>query len=82
MRSAKFIWLGTTFKFDAFTFYFVENEHGVFQAHCYRFDDDTSTFIVECDEASWRAAGFDQMDTPAPSPPARRCLRPGCRAIS
>ncbi|MCU1284765.1 MAG: NADH:flavin oxidoreductase/NADH oxidase [Acidobacteriales bacterium] len=65
VRSAKFIWLGTTFKFDAFTFYFVENEHGVFQAHCYRFDDDTSTFIVECDEASWRRAGFDRMDTAA-----------------
>ena len=62
-RSARFIWLGTTFPFDAFTFYFIENEHGVFQAHCYRFDDLTSTFIVECDEASWRSAGFDRMDT-------------------
>ena len=62
VRSAKFIWLGTTFPFDAFTFYFVENEHGVFQAHCYRFDRDTSTFIVECDEASWRKAGFDRLD--------------------
>jgi anthraniloyl-CoA monooxygenase len=40
----------------------VENEHGVFQAHCYRFDDRTSTFIVECDEKSWRAAGFHRMD--------------------
>jgi anthraniloyl-CoA monooxygenase len=61
-RSARYIWLGTTFPFDAFTFYFVENEHGVFQAHCYRFDDRTSTFIVECDEKSWRAAGFHRMD--------------------
>jgi anthraniloyl-CoA monooxygenase len=59
---AKFIWLGTTFPFDAFTFYFVENEQGVFQAHCYRFDESTSTFIVECDEASWRRAGFDALD--------------------
>jgi anthraniloyl-CoA monooxygenase len=62
-RTARFIWLGTTFPFDAFTFYFVENENGVFQAHCYRFDDHTSTFIVECDEVSWRAAGFDRMNT-------------------
>lgn len=61
VRSAKYIWLGTTYKFDAFTFYFVNNEHGAFQAHCYRFDENTSTFIVECDEASWRAAGFDGM---------------------
>src|SRR5262249_15636817 len=58
----KFVWLGTDFKFGAFTFYFLENEHGVFQAHCYRFDKDTSTFIVECDEASWKAAGFDKLD--------------------
>lgn len=65
VRSAKFIWLGTTFKFDAFTFYFVRNENGVFQAHCYRFDDNTSTFIVECDQASWHRAGFDKLDTQA-----------------
>lgn len=61
VRPAHFIWLGTTFPFDAFTFYFVENANGVFQAHCYRFDERTSTFIVECDDASWRAAGFDRM---------------------
>jgi anthraniloyl-CoA monooxygenase len=64
-RAARFVWLGTTFPFDAFTFYFVENDHGVFQAHCYRFDDRTSTFIVECDEKSWRSAGFDTMDVAA-----------------
>ena len=59
---ARFIWLGTTFPFQAFTFYFVENAHGVFQAHCYRFDERTSTFIVECDEASWRSAGLDKLN--------------------
>jgi anthraniloyl-CoA monooxygenase len=63
-RTARYVWFGTTFPFDAFTFYFVENEHGVFQAHCYRFDEELSTFIVECDEKSWRSAGFDKMDTP------------------
>jgi anthraniloyl-CoA monooxygenase len=62
VRSARYIWLGTAFPFDAFTFYFVENGHGVFQAHCYRFDEATSTFIVECDERSWRNAGFDRLD--------------------
>ena len=62
MRPAKFIWLGTTYKFKAFTFYFVRNEHGVFQAHCYRFDENHSTFIVECDELSWRNAAFDRMN--------------------
>jgi len=62
LRPAKFIWLGTTYKFKAFTFYFVQNQHGVFQAHCYRFDENYSTFIVECDELSWRNAGFEQMN--------------------
>ncbi len=62
-RTARFTWLGTTLPLDAFTFFFAENEHGVFQAHCYRFDENTSTFIVECDEQSWRSAGFDTMNT-------------------
>ena len=62
VRRAKYIWLGTALPFEAFTFYFVENAQGVFQAHCYRFDRQTSTFIVECDDASWRSAGFDRLD--------------------
>lgn len=62
VRTARYIWLGTTLPLDAFTFYFVENTQGVFQAHCYRFDADTSTFIVECDDASWKRAGFDRLD--------------------
>ena len=37
-------------------------EHGWFQAHAYRFDDDTSTFIVETPEDVWRAAGLDTME--------------------
>ena len=61
-RPAKYIWLGTTKPFGAFTFYFVETAEGVYQAHCYRFDSERSTFIVECDERSWRAAGFDRMN--------------------
>ena len=62
VRPARYVWLGTTKAFDAFTFIFVMNDDGVFQAHAYRFDRDHSAFIVECDEASWRAAGFDRLD--------------------
>lgn len=62
LRPARYIWLGTTRRFDAFTFIFVENQCGVFQVHAYRFDPDLAAFIVECDEASWRAAGLDSMD--------------------
>ena len=32
-RSARYIMLGTTCLFGAFTFIFVQNEHGVFRAH-------------------------------------------------
>jgi anthraniloyl-CoA monooxygenase len=63
LRSARYMWLGTKKKFDAFTFYFAENEHGMFQVHAYRFDEDTSTFIAECDEASFFAAGLDKATT-------------------
>ncbi|HEV7587071.1 MAG TPA: bifunctional salicylyl-CoA 5-hydroxylase/oxidoreductase [Longimicrobium sp.] len=62
VRTARFVWLGTTKLFDAFTFIVVQNEHGVFQVHAYRFDREHSAFIVECDEASWRSAGCDRMD--------------------
>ncbi len=56
---AKYTWLGTHRVFDAFTFAFEENDDGLFQAHAYKFDDATSTFIVECDEASWKNAKLD-----------------------
>jgi anthraniloyl-CoA monooxygenase len=61
-RANKYVWLGTHKAFDAFTFAFVETEHGWVWAHAYRFDKETSTFIIECSEATWRASGFDTMD--------------------
>ena len=63
VRKNKFIWLGTHRMFQAFTFIFVETAYGWFQAHAYRFNHDTSTFIVETTEPNWRAAGLDQLDT-------------------
>jgi anthraniloyl-CoA monooxygenase len=62
-RKSRYIWLGTKKKFDAFTFYFAENEHGMFQVHAYRFDKDASTFIVETDEESFVNAGLDKATT-------------------
>ena len=59
MGHARYIWLGTDKPFDAFTFLFRENEHGFFQVHAYPFGGASSTFIVECDEETWRAAGLD-----------------------
>jgi anthraniloyl-CoA monooxygenase len=56
---ARYIWFGTTRVLDSFTFIFRENEHGFFQTHAYPFDGRTSTWIVECHEDVWRAAGLD-----------------------
>ncbi|MDX1421081.1 MAG: bifunctional salicylyl-CoA 5-hydroxylase/oxidoreductase [Rubricoccaceae bacterium] len=60
----RYTWLGTHRPFEAFTFDFQETEHGWFQAHCYQFSERTSTFIVECTEATWHAAGLDRMAKP------------------
>lgn len=61
LRACRFVWLGTTQLFDAFTFDFQRTEWGWFQAHAYRFDDTHSTFIVEAPEEVWRAAGLEAM---------------------
>lgn len=61
-RSNRFVWLGTSKLFDAFTFAFEETEAGWIWAHAYRFAEDCSTFIVECSEETWRGLGFDQME--------------------
>jgi anthraniloyl-CoA monooxygenase len=65
VRPNRFIWLGTHKLFDAFTFAFEKTEHGWFQSHIYKFDDTTTTFIVECPEHVWQAHGLDQADQEA-----------------
>ncbi len=61
-RPNRYIWLGTHRLYDAFTFDFQRTEHGWFQAHIYKFDENTTTFIVECPEHVWLAHGLDQAD--------------------
>ena len=61
----RFAWYGTTQVFDCLTLTFRESEHGAFVAHHYRYSPRMSTFIVECDEATWRRAGLDRMDDAA-----------------
>ena len=61
-RPNRYIWLGTKKVYDAFTFLFEKTEHGWFQAHVYKFDESTSTFIVECPEAVWKAHGLEGAD--------------------
>ncbi|MDN5751140.1 MAG: FAD-dependent monooxygenase, partial [Pseudonocardia sp.] len=63
--TAKFIWFGTDYLFSGLTFVHERGPHGVFAVHGYPISDSVSTFIVETDEASWRAAGLDGFDTDA-----------------
>ncbi len=61
-RPNRYIWLGTNKLYDAFTFLFEKTEHGWFQAHVYKFDETTTTFIVETPEDVWAAHGLDTAD--------------------
>ena len=58
----RFAWFGTDRPFDMLTQTFVATDHGAMNAHHYRYAPAMSTFIVECDAATYRAAGFARMD--------------------
>jgi anthraniloyl-CoA monooxygenase len=60
-RPNKFIWLGTHKLFDAFTFAFEKTRAGWIWIHGYRFDDETSTCIVECSQETWEELGFGEL---------------------
>ncbi|MDQ3942034.1 MAG: FAD-dependent monooxygenase, partial [Actinomycetota bacterium] len=61
VRENKYIWLGTDKVFDAFTFAFEETDAGWIWIHAYRFNEDTSTCIVECSPETWEGLGFDEL---------------------
>ncbi len=61
----RFVWYGTSQVFECLTLTFRGNEHGAFVAHHYRYTPSMSTFIVECDEATWKRAGLDRMSDAA-----------------
>jgi len=54
----KFAWYGTTKRFETLSQTFVRTDLGTFNAHHYRYAPDMSTFLVECDGATWQAYGF------------------------
>lgn len=57
-----YIWLGTTKVFDAFTFAFVETEHGWIWAYGYGFGPDRSTCVIECAPETFTGLGLDRAD--------------------
>lgn len=61
VRKNKYVWLGTHKVFDAFTFAFEKTRAGWIWIHAYRFDEDTSTCIVECAQETWEGLGFDDL---------------------
>jgi anthraniloyl-CoA monooxygenase len=64
-RPNRFVWLGTTKPFPEFTFYFRTDAHGLWRVHAYQYAPDRSTFIVECRDETWQAAGLDRADEAA-----------------
>ncbi|MFN2491949.1 MAG: FAD-dependent monooxygenase [Pyrinomonadaceae bacterium] len=61
IRPNRYIWYGSHKLFHGLTLTFRESEDGVFAAHSYKFNQTTSTFIIECDQESWVNAGFSTM---------------------
>src|SRR6185369_9304236 len=60
LRAHRYIWYGTNQLFHGLTLTFRENAAGTFAAHSYKFNQTTSTFIVECDPQTWKRAGFEE----------------------
>ncbi|WP_295822108.1 FAD-dependent monooxygenase [uncultured Microbacterium sp.] len=74
--AAKFIWFATDQPFPGLTFLHTHVDGlpdavpGVFAAHAYPIGGGLSTFIVETDEETWRAAGLDGFDPATPPGPS------------
>ncbi len=76
LRPNRFVWLGTTQSFPAFTFDFQRNEHGLWRLHAYQYQDPAvmkmpsgeaciSTFIVETTDEAFAASGLAEDDEAA-----------------
>jgi 2-polyprenyl-6-methoxyphenol hydroxylase-like FAD-dependent oxidoreductase len=56
-----FAWYGTQRRFDNPALVFREFENGYYVAHYYPYDGTMSTFVAECDAATWTRCGLDAM---------------------
>src|SRR5262249_11580493 len=65
VRPNKFVWLGCTVPYGAFTFLFQDTRFGLFRVHAYRYHEHGSTFIVQCRRPTWGAGGLGNADEDA-----------------
>jgi anthraniloyl-CoA monooxygenase len=61
VRPNQFAWYGTTRLFDPLSLIFRQNADGLLIAHTYRYSRTHSTFLVECDPATFEATGLARM---------------------
>lgn len=56
-----FAWFGTKKVFESPALVFRKYAGGHFVAHYYAYSDEMSTFVAECDDATWLSVGLDKM---------------------
>lgn len=61
MLTNRFAWYGVKRAFDRPALAFRSFRGGAFVGHYYRYQPDMSTFVAECDAATWSACGLDRM---------------------
>ena len=66
----RYVWLGTSKAFDAFTFAFERTPAGLVWFYAYPSSQEASTCIVECSPGTWAGLGLDTAEPDA----ARRML--------
>ncbi|MCC6532589.1 MAG: bifunctional salicylyl-CoA 5-hydroxylase/oxidoreductase [Burkholderiales bacterium] len=61
VRPNKFLWLSSTARLDAYSYFFFDTQHGTIAARAYPYDSRYSNWIVEVPESVWRASGLHEM---------------------
>jgi anthraniloyl-CoA monooxygenase len=61
LRPNKFTWLGSTRPLDAFKYFFRETPQGIVLAHCYQYEANRSTWVIEMSHETWLNFGFDKL---------------------
>jgi anthraniloyl-CoA monooxygenase len=60
-RQNLWAWYATDNRVEGINLIFEQTKYGVFIGHTYRYAEDRSGFVVECDPETWRRAKLDKM---------------------